>query len=720
VHLPLIEAALRRLCLSVLFVTLLTPAAAALAVTVTITGSESPGTVALVARRVDGDARVIRADLPLGVASAVTVGDGTWELLPADDRFWAAPVYASQEQAVTLRLWPRGTIGGKIRKALPAAGSLVVSFNPSDPTKAVPAGESVCSVLGLAWSCPVPADVLDLRFSVRGFATEFRWGVDIPAAEAVDLGALDLTPGSSLTGEVRVGRDSDRLDSTTEQDVLKATEVSLTPVNGSESGSAGRRYTAGVGARGFFQVRGVPPGEYVVRARAARRISDRRTVQIVGGANAVLKEPLVVRRPRRIVVTIVPSLDPAKQRWQVELTAAQVGTNRFDVVDHSFVPADGIWSKNELPPGAYELTVQQQDGSVWKRLPVIVPPGDDVELGVLLTTQNVSGTIKLGDRPIAAKLRFGGSMAPAIVADSDGVFSGIVPELTSSADVAVVVRSESPDILRTIEADGTRRENGDLVFDLRLPATVIMGKAINEDGSPEKFALITLQSGDGRVFEQAISKEDGSFQLEGFEPGTYTLYGEGFQKSSSLVEVEARADVSEVSPVEIVLHEKLLVRGEVRAQGGRVAGTDVYALPLNVRTPFVPQATSDANGRFTLQLPPGTEVYDVLAVPRGFAMTSGRVRREARKVLTVDLDQRGGTLAIDAPVDASLLLIHDGAELLVDFMVGVAGAARTTVGGRQRVTIPNLESGPYAVCNRGKCASAYVPPFATATISVAE
>jgi hypothetical protein len=221
-------------------------------VNVAVSGTgHAPAAVSARARRVDGEAAPIDLRLPVGEPGNVDLGEGTWEISTTAAGLWAAPVYVTATQAVTLQLWPRGSITGKLGGKAPASGDLVVNFVPSQPSEKQPgpAGMTVCAFVDRNWSCALPAGELDLRFSLTGFATEFRWAVKIGTDAAVPMGQLDFTPGSSISGKVQLRKGAN-------PEILRTAEVSLSPVNADPAIGNVRQYASRPDARGFFQVKG--------------------------------------------------------------------------------------------------------------------------------------------------------------------------------------------------------------------------------------------------------------------------------------------------------------------------------------------------------------------------------------------------------------------------------------------------------------------------------
>lgn len=695
------------------FVSLGTTHLAALTVTVTATGTkESPARIGATVRRVDSNVPSTReVEFVVGAPTSVELSEGTWEITTTSAAFWSAPVYASASDTVTLRLWPRASISGSLGNRTPSSGELVVSFAPTQPLSEQPGPEGVipCPFAGRDWICSLPAGELDLRINLTGFATEFRWGVKVAGDTPVTLSRLDFAPGSSVYGKVQFADKA-------KPAVLRTAEVSARPLNVGDTHTNAQRHTATPDARGFFQIRGLPPGEFVLQAHTKELYSETRTVRIIAQTNASLKEPLVLAEPRRLSVRVTPPLDPQQQLWQVALLKKQLGGKHFDTIGRSLASTTGEWSHQRVLPGDYLLIVGQTGGGEWSSQEMAFAPTDaDRSIDILLTTHRVAGRVTLGERPIQAKVGFGGENGATLLADEQGRFEGTVPSLKHD-EITLLVTSKTPDVRRTLVVEGKRSSDGVLYFDIVLPATTILGRTMDENGSPIS-AVVTIRSKDEGVFEQMFTAEDGAFQFAGFEPGVYVLQAEDFQKASAVVDVDVG---TETIGIDLVVRPLEEVRGRIFMRGVPVAGADIYAFPRGVKSSFMPEGTSDTAGRFVLSLPPGTRTYDVVVIPRGFYVTAGRITKDPKQPdLRVEVGQNGGSLTVDAPDDAvRLRLVHAGGEYELTFLAAATHSPVTKTNGRQQFTIPNLEPGTYSVCTTQKCTSVYVPSFATASVTL--
>jgi hypothetical protein len=646
-------------------------------------------------QRLDAEAPARDVVLP----AEISLGEGTWELRVISPEYWAAPVTISDSRPVAIALWPRGEIAGTLAKRAPSAAQLWVTFRAKDLE-----GRSLCEVDELRWRCAVPAENLDLQFALAGSAPEFRWGVD--ARKPARVGALAFTPGSSLSGHLQLQKGV--------RQKLGGIEVSIAPAN-----HDARRVSTTADAKGFFQLKGVAAGSYVVRAAGNGLVSPPRTVEVIAGVNATLRAPLDVAPPRKASLTFHPPLDVAGERWLAELVTTAPGSTTSDVVAQSLASPSGQWTSTALTPGEYQLVVRRQDKGLWKTQNITVAE-EDVELAVSVEGQRVEGTVRVGDRPLeAATVQFGGDWAEEFVADDEGRFQGVVPQADDNV-ARILVTADAPDVRRHVRVEGSRSLDGDMTYDVVLPDTTILGRTIDQNGKPVPYAILTLRSVDDReLLEQPSSHEDGSFQLAGYAPGTYRLQAAAFEMSSAVVDVHASESVSPQT-IDVVLRSPERVLGEVMMGSLPIAGAEIVALPHGVATSFVPIARSDARGRFTLDLPPGTATYDVIAISPGFATAAGRVTRDAKKILHVEAAQHGGSLVVSAPAEGDLRLMRDGGDFPLTWLAWKThGVVETTDGGR-RITLANMEPGPYRVCTGPKCATTYVPRLGEVSVSLTD
>lgn len=679
---------------------------------VKINGSAQPPSSSLTAtaRRVDANHPESRKlQLRVNERTDVNLGEGTWEITIASDLYWAAPAFASETQPATLQLWPRGSMRGTLGTSAPPSGELLVHFDSAsaDDRHPEPSGIVACPFANREWTCSLPAGVHDLRFSLSGFATEFRWSVNV-AKEVTTIAPLDFTPGSSVFGKVQLAA--------REKADLRKGEISLQPRNADPRQKA-RRYSTKPDARGFFQLRGLAPGEYTLDAVLGDLTSDTRDVLIIGQTNASLKEPLVLAKPGRLDVRIHPPLDPQQKPWLVTLARSQ-SRNFADIIGASLASADGVWSHSKTLPGEYHLTVRQEEGGDWYDEWFTLTGTDrNRSIDVAVEGQRVQGTVMLGDRPLQAKIQFRDENGPALTTDEQGRFEGTLPRLKDD-QATLFITSSTPDVQRTMNVKGARTPDGDLDFRIQLPATTILGRVVDEHGAPETNGIVRLDANGWNEFAQMVVREDGSFEFAGIAPGIYRLQADALGKASDIVSIDTANDAT--SNIEIVMRAEEQIKGLITMRGVPVSGAEVVAIPRDKKIMLGRNIVSDANGRFVATLPPGTRTYDIVVIPRGFYVTGGRITIDPKTPdLRIGVGQDGGSLTIDAPDDDSMLLLgYSGYEFSVEFLANASEGSVTRADGRRHMILPRLEPGPYSVCRNAKCANVYVPRLASASVSI--
>lgn len=664
-----------------------------------------PAQVNLRAVRIDGTGSPIDRTLNVPGTESLDLPQGNWELSIQSPLFWAAPVVALGTEAVSLNLWPtasiRGTLTGEGRTRI---RDIRVSFSPPEESPggaAAPAGESTCVVDDGRWHCQVPSGTHDLRLLSTGYAAEFHWNREVQAGRELDLGKVAFRRGASLSGFVTMARGIEA--------GMKDVAITAQPVSLLTAGTR-RAYRASVNARGFFQIAGMPSGDYRVSARTNKLQSDDRAVTIVEDRNAALRSPLVLDRPRKIVLTIHPV--PEKHPWHIRLRREVPGAGRLEEAGTGIADRDGGWSE-EVLPGRYLLKVERADGSVWKSVELVVEDAD-AHLDLSIPAVQVSGRVTLGDNPVPeARLIFGGTQTnerQTLLTDREGKFSGEIPAREDDGKkwTITIEADAAPRVQRTVDHEATRSDDGGLRFEIELPRTIVTGRVVNEDGIPERGAIVNLQSFDGQTFEQTFSEADGRFEVFGFEPGTFSIQAQRFRRSSELMKVTASA--TETSGIELVLRSDVIVRGRIRSRSAAGIEARLSAMPRNVPILIMPETTTDGDGRFELKLPAGTRSFDLMVQAPGFALGMGLVVIQDGKFLTITADQNGGELSMEIPVGADTVLRHDGAEFRARWLATLSRFPIESQDGWDLVRLPNVEAGEYTLCANGRCQTGFVPP----------
>ncbi|HEX6086709.1 MAG TPA: carboxypeptidase-like regulatory domain-containing protein [Thermoanaerobaculia bacterium] len=584
---------------------------------------------------------------------------------------------------IDLPVRPTGTLTGR---SAPPEGAVSVRFTDSADPEIT--GQVLCATAGGAFRCELPAGTLDLRIARQGQVPHYRRQVSVTAGKAESLGSVAFTPGASLSGRLQI-----------EEGELDKVQISLAAASGKGTSVAIRPEP-----NGFFAAGPIAPGEYILSATRQGFLSAPVSVSIRDGLEASLREPVVLARPRRLSVLISPPVDPIAVGWVAALREAGPRRTERRVVAEGPASPDGSWSTEHLLPGTYELIVRPKGGPVWRV--------ETITISDALTTQPVSvpslrfeGTVTLGDKPLAAKLTFGGAHAEATIpwrSDESGRFRGYMP-VPKEKTWAVTVQSETPPVEVTLpdvpmhinESEGVAR------VDIRLPFTSLTGVVVDEREEPVANALVNV---DGNTTSARMTQintlKDGSFSIHGLLPGRYRVTGSAYLKESEVVDVELPESAEE--PVSIRLQVKAYRqwKGRVVTPEGRpVAAARIFASAADVPIVVAYPARSDADGRFVLLVPAGAKLFDFIVAPRGFTYTY--FRRAFSEELHIVVNPSGGTLVLDVPDDRSVepAVWHNGSVTSAyAFLSGWIGEMEQGGPGVTRLRVPQMDTGSYMVC----------------------
>ncbi|MGA8809363.1 MAG: carboxypeptidase-like regulatory domain-containing protein [Thermoanaerobaculia bacterium] len=663
--------------------------------TTVVSPSVAARAVILRADRTDGGAERLEHSVPLPGTADFPLGKGLWELRVIDEHLWAAPVFMRSEDPIEIKVWPTVPLKGTTK----GVTTLRAGFRPLEAGGA--AGEVECSVKGESWMCAIPAGKYDLRFSSAGSAPEFRF--DVTVRDDPKPITLKFVPGASLSGRVEVVPGVK----------LPADGVIVTLTSAGGEGAVWKS-EARSNAKGFFQFKGLAPGDYSIRGEATGGLTTQpEGIKMLAAAAAELNGSLLLDLPKKLTVTVFPRLDPYGNRWIVQMVSNNPRRARGEVLGESPLSNAGDWTYPRLLAGAYSVAVLTSKGEVWKAQEVTVAQ-EDVSLAVAALSSTITGTITLGDRPLKTSLSFGGEGWPKVESDSEGRFKGAIPP-GEQEERTVLVEAETPRIRRTIRAPIQREESGSLHLDIKLSATTLMGHVVKQDGSTVPNALLTVSSLDGRYSDQAWGEGDGSFQVAGYEPGTYGVTADSGPEGKSRETTVVLRD-GELTEVELVVEKTETVRGRITIGDVPVIAADIFAFPRDTSAPSIPHARSDVSGFFEVMLPPGTTTFDGLVIHPAFDVMFGRSTVQHEKQLNIRTQQIGGTVVVESrPQNDLVVLLHGGAEMYASSLADLAGGSIAA----GRITLPRLEPGHYTACTLDKkCVSGYLPPHGTLTLSL--
>jgi hypothetical protein len=651
----------------------------------------------------------------------------TWEASAVAAGYWSRPVVAVPGEpgslAARLELWLAGAVEGELRAvpavALPA--TLTARFQPAPGAAAKPPSASaLCRVAVKRFRCELPAGDLDLRLRARGYVTQYRWGVRVPAHRSLDVGAIELRPGASIVGWVRVpGREKPE-----ESRVEMGPQVAGAASSLAEEERRGWLREVKVNSRGFFELDGVPPGSYRLT------VTHPRLAPAMVGPVGVLNdsetevEPIQLQPPARLEVHFHPAADPYGSRWTARLLHEGGTPGSSDQAAQSAASAEGVWRATGLSPGQYTLQVEGSHNARWAYQAIEVGggmPPVDLDLPVV----RVEGEVRLGKEPLESLIWFGGQYGSRRIAarsDREGHFSAALPQ--QGEGWYVEVYNDPRHLMARFSEVVVRKSEGQPVARVRfdVPDTVVKGHVVDENDQPVAGADVeayggrgTLDRGKARTSSGTKGSEPGSFEIRGLHPGTWQLVADADDGDrgmlSDALSVEVAADRSP-DELRLVLHRRVELAGKVVGPGGQpVAGAEVVAYPELASGSFVgwpPRATTDSAGSFSLRLPGGTAAAEVTILAPGFAVRQLRADPRSHEPLVVSVDQVAGRLVIfypdrpekgDPPAIVRRLrttVFHDYREPadLANWAY-LHGISQTDPG---RFVIPLLEPGRYTAC----------------------
>lgn len=663
--------------------------------------------VSLTATPGDGHHALVKREVTLSKAGPVSVpfdlSDETdWIITAHAAGYWSAPERPNTDG--TLDLWPSGTIRGEAflrEKGAAPVGEVLLRFrtSPGEGSGSVPLQDSLrCPVKEGRWSCEVPAVRLDFSVRVRGHVSQHRWGQVVPRGSTLSVGRMEFIPGASLIGWVETR------DRTVNPGKCRLSLRPLAVVSPNKQDAAVQRWvtlSTTANDRGFFQFEAVPPGKYVVFASAPGLSPVQDTVIIVEGAEAALKNPLILSKPETLEVFLTPPQDPSGRPWRVLLYGERA--DHVDVAADSDAALDGLWRTTDLTGGqSYLVNVKTSSGELWytdsESFTLQSPPQKRfVELAV----ERIQGLVTLGKQPLSATLTFGavhGMESTVVKADERGIFEGILPRLGAWK---VLVDSHSPSVRRIVDVNVARltSDSGNNV-EIHLPSDALAGEILDKEGNLVPSAIVSATR---RLSHELIQKrvDGGTFRLEGLADGEYEVGAEAPRMNSDKYVVTVSEHEVDPGFLQIVVNPHRAVRGRITspsgsgAMGGAVQSLSPGALPGMLGPP----TSADAGGRFTVYVSETLQDVCLVIFAPGFATRVVRlpVQDEEQQI---PVDQNGGTLVIDQPTDPNAfvsrrpVLYKSGCALFPGTLKEkwAKGKDRTLITGA------GVEAGNYSLC----------------------
>ncbi len=454
---------------------------------------------------------------------------------------------------------------------------------------------------------------------------------------------------------------------------------------------------------GFFQLAGVPPGNYALEVRqpgySPARVSP---VRVEPLQETSLRDPLVLTRPLDLAFAIDPPLDWLGRPWHARLLRAREADRLAPVIFDGAVDTEGRFTVPGQSAGRFTVSIADSlDNRLYSDDHLLLDGPAAAPIPIAVKLVDVVGHLHLGDRPLAGTVWFGGRngvLRVKMTADREGLFRGVLPR---AGGWLLEVESASPPLLlRTeVEISADRSRKADL--DVGLPDTRIFGRVFDEHGKPVPRAVV-LADGEGPL-QHVETEETGAFEIRGLRQGIVRMSASAGSRTSEVLPasiVEGR----DAGPIELHLVQAEKWSGAVLSARGPVAGSRVVVQSV-LTADGGAVGTSGIDGSFTVELPTGiSQVIAYVSAP-GFPFQAfGPLDVSA---LTLKLSEQGGTLKVTLPgsgddfqrqklgITADLNGLPLPIMLLRQWAVEQGEPAPN---GQAIFQVPNVTTGSYRVC----------------------
>ncbi|MEM9293015.1 MAG: carboxypeptidase-like regulatory domain-containing protein [Acidobacteriota bacterium] len=565
------------------------------------------------------------------------------------------------------------------------------------------------------FTCRLPVASLDLQLRARGHVPHYLWALEVRGDQPRLVERVLLRPGASVAGWV-LGAEEER--------PVVGARVELTPAQAGPAPGGGlqRRleqltFDALSDSRGFFQMAGVSPGQYRLKANGPEgQVGQEGPLQVPPGSELRLSEGVTLQPPATLDFLITPAAAPDQEPWRLALTRAEdpgAGFRRLALIDAE----EGRYRARNLIPGRYFVEVQDAAGSSWHFAPLEVSGSENVSIDLLLT--ELEGRVTFDGEGLLATLYFGGQRGkPRLIFESDeeGFFRGVLPRAGAwRLDVA----SQEPRFQRRLR-DVEVRPPGDgspAFLEIDLVDRRLTGRLVDSEGRGARgFALLARPAS---LPEQQLTDSDGYFSYRGLDHGTYSIqgYSSGDAVPTELLTVEISRDPREPVDVELELWPVDELEGRVISAWGPVPGATVLSrLDPGDRAGVMlsPPARSDVDGSFRLRIPQSLDRLDLTIAAPGYGLKAIQWSRSQGRSLDVRLSQYSGSLRLRFAGSVEELIENhavwqDGIQLDSSFLLRWAqvhgrGLTRSDEGGAEppvfELFIPALEPARYSLCSR--------------------
>ncbi len=646
-----------------------------------------------------------RVDLPAG---------SSWRVSVTAPGFWVRrldlEVGAAGEQVERLEAWPLGFLIGRLTTTEEPPvfpQKVVVTTLParvSSKHRNAPKGEIDCPVDGKGrFRCELPAATFDLSIFAAPYVPRYTWDVSVPAGGDADLKTIALVRGASLAGWV------ESLDDPIDPESCR---VSITPAvaaGGNDRGAIEKlnRMTRQerVNAHGFFQVVGLPAGQYSVAAVQGEAFTEPTgPFEVAAQGETYLPEPLRLVPPLDLELAVDPPLDPKGKPWSIHVGRA-IDPIQFEDVFDGKTSEEGSAKVPRQRPGRFSFRILNSGGQrMLTEQDVLIESQVDAVRLFKIHWIEVEGSIRLGDEPLPTSLWFGGKSGPTSIridSDKEGRFRGA---LSRDGHWRIDLAADSPPIALQLRRSLEAKE-GKARLDIEVPDTRIFGRVVSPSGQPEPLGMVSVLEPDG-ASQILASDSAGRFELRGVAPGEVGLTAEtqrgDFDSDQVILDLGTGA---EIGPIELKLQKKTRFRGRVLTSRGAAGGAAVAVVGTRPARFGNDRTRTAADGRFEARLPGGVESAIAVVAALGSALTAFELKPGPSVDLLV-ADLRGAVeVGLGAPLtrrvaeeDVFLMLFQNGLEIPSRVLADWARShGEPAVGGAFR-RLPALAPGSYSAC----------------------
>jgi hypothetical protein len=637
-----------------------------------------------------------------------------WTVQVEAPGYWSAPQTLFVEAtggSIHLKLIPTADVTGTVKtdqdRALEDQLTLRFRSLPGQDDPAIDE-EVDCELTDQSFRCEIPQGTWDLQLQVPEMISHFFWGVELMPVQTVELGELELRRGISVAGWVE-----------TEEGPAagKGCKVSLETNPGGlmpeeqKQRNRARAISGSTNERGFFQLTGVKPGQYILTVEKDGYVPGTvYPVDLKESEEVTLQEPVVLYRPLVLEVHLDPPFDPSEEDWRVSLVEVLPFKYRQIASDAA---TRGLWRQEMLAPGSYLFMITDGSGSTWHSSKIELQP-DQQRLDISIELIPVEGTVHFGEQPVAAALLFkgessedGSSFAVTLHSDEEGAVEGFLPR-EGSWDV--VISADSPSLHRVAKDVEVRVPDGGRVarIEIIVPDHVLAGTVVNEDEIPvadARVRCVGLELGARGVIQTTRSDDDGRFELRGLSQGNYLISAEtrGARSEEHTLELDPDDPPDELK---LVLIDDGMIEGQVvDGSGAGVAGATLFRFAPGAGSQ-TPVAT-DVDGWFKLEVPRSVDEMVVNVLAPGHCLLMRRISTEdTSRHVTLVLGSQSGTLLIqpaqqELAVRGLIVTLIGSDGLTFEFILGQwswQNGSISSASAEGKLTVPMMEPGSYELC----------------------